>query len=166
MSQQAEWRSRHEGIDIAGELLKHNSRPSAVTANEGTDIAGELRRSCERQSRFPLPARENASVTRGKPQELRAIGNREARGESKGSKRAAECQRRGPAQQVAHTMLMERSSARKSASIARGTPREYGAIRDREARRESKDSKRAAECQRLGRAQQVACTVSMEHRLR
>jgi hypothetical protein len=48
MSQQAKWRSRHEGIDIAGELLKHNSRPSAVTANEGTDIAGELRRSCER----------------------------------------------------------------------------------------------------------------------
>jgi len=48
LSQQAEWRSRHEGIDIAGKLLKHNSRPSAVTANEGTDIAGELRWSCER----------------------------------------------------------------------------------------------------------------------
>jgi hypothetical protein len=48
MSQQAEWRSHHEGIDIAGKLLKHNSRPSAVTANKGKDITGKLRRSCKR----------------------------------------------------------------------------------------------------------------------
>jgi hypothetical protein len=38
ISQQAEWRSRQEGTDIAGELLKHNSRPTAVMANEGTRL--------------------------------------------------------------------------------------------------------------------------------
>ena len=38
ISQQAEWRSRQEGTDIAGELLKLNSRPTAVTANEGTRL--------------------------------------------------------------------------------------------------------------------------------
>jgi hypothetical protein len=38
ISQQAKWWSRQEGTDIAGELLKHNSRPTAVTANEGTRL--------------------------------------------------------------------------------------------------------------------------------
>jgi hypothetical protein len=57
-------------------------------------------------------------------------------------------------------------AARESASVARGTPGEYGAIRNHKVRRESKDSKCATECLRLGRAQQVACTVLMEHHLR
>jgi hypothetical protein len=61
----------------------------------------------ERRSRFPLSAREIVSVTRGTPRELRAIGNREARWESEGSKRAAECVGGGRAQQVARTMSME-----------------------------------------------------------
>ena len=59
-----------------------------------------------------------------------------------------------------------RESADESASVARGTPRELRAIRDHEARGESYDSKRAAECLGRGRAQQVARTMSMEHHLR
>ena len=59
-----------------------------------------------------------------------------------------------------------RESADESASVARGTLRELRAIRDHEARGESYDSKRAAECLGRGRAQQVARTMSMEHHLR
>ena len=54
-------------------------------------------------------------------------------------------------------------SSRKSASVAKGTLRKLGAIGDREARGESEDSKRAAECLGRGRAQQVVRTMSMEH---
>jgi len=57
-------------------------------------------------------------------------------------------------------------SARESASIAKGTLRKLRAIGNREARGESEDSKRAAECLGRGRAQQVARTMSMEHHLR
>jgi hypothetical protein len=44
-------------------------------------------------------ARASASVTRGTPQEHWVIQDCNARGESKGSKCAAECQRQGQAQQ-------------------------------------------------------------------
>jgi hypothetical protein len=57
-------------------------------------------------------------------------------------------------------------SARESASVAKGTLRKLRAMGDREARGESEDSKRAAECLGRGRAQQVAQTMSMEHHLR
>lgn len=77
-----------------------------------------------------------------------------------GSRSTGEVWRRQPDNTI------RRLSACESASIARRMPREYKAIRDREARRESKDSKRAAECLRQGRAQQVARTMSMEHHLR
>ena len=60
-----------------------------------------------KQPRFSKSARESASVAKGMLQKLRAIGDREARGESEDSKRAAECVGQGRAQQVAQTMSME-----------------------------------------------------------
>ena len=54
-----------------------------------------------KQPGFSKSARESASVAKGTLRKLRAIGDREARGESEDSKRAAECLGRGRAQQVA-----------------------------------------------------------------
>jgi hypothetical protein len=55
------------------------------------------------------PARASASVTRGTPREHRAIRDHDARGESEGSKCAAECQRQGQAQQ--EVALIDRDGA-------------------------------------------------------
>ncbi len=90
-----------------------------------------------KQPGFSQSARESASITKGTLRELRVIGDCEARGESEGSKRAAEYLGRGRAQQVARTM-------------SRG----------------ERGLKCAAECLGRGRAQQVAQTMSMEHHLR
>jgi len=67
-----------------------------------------------KQPGFSESARESASVAKGTLQELRAIGNRKARGESEDSKRTAECLGRGRAQQVARTMSMEHHLRRMS----------------------------------------------------
>jgi hypothetical protein len=53
-------------------------------------------------------------------------------------------------------------SARASASVTRGMPREHRVIRDRDARGESKGSKRAAECQRQGQAQQEVASIDCD----
>jgi hypothetical protein len=54
-----------------------------------------------------------------------------------------------------HRPMTTRSGVRsacESASVVRGMPREYGEIRNREARREIKDSKHVVKCQGQGRA--------------
>jgi hypothetical protein len=61
---------------------------------------------------------------------------------------------------VLQTALNE--SAHASASVTRGTPREHRAIRDRDARGENEGSKRAAECQRRGRAQQEVASIDRD----
>jgi hypothetical protein len=63
-------------------------------------------------------------------------------------------------QSVSQTALNE--SAHASAGIMRGMPREHREIRDCNARGESEGSKRAAKCQRQGRAKQEVALIDRD----